>query len=94
MNTDKTQSESQPSCLADISSSFTNPFFKGGTVWKSYRIIDKGKWHISWNSLLNYNNFLLSTPKLLYWFIRYKNDKDYCIIQLLGFTFIVYKNYD
>ncbi len=95
MNPDKTslEKESQPSCLGAVRRSFTNPFYKGGTIWKSYRIIDRGKWHISWNSLFNYHNFSLSTPKPLYWFIRYVNDKDYFIIQLFGFTYIVYKNY-
>jgi len=95
MNTEKTslESESQPSSLGVVRRSFINPFYKGGTVWKSYRIIDKGKWHISWNSLFHYHDFSLTTPKPLYWFIRYVNDKDYFIIQLFGFTYIVYKNY-
>ena len=68
-----------------------NPFWNGKTIWESYRLIDKGKWHISWDSLLNYNNLKLSTPKPLTWFLRLSNSSESFLIKILGFTFIYYK---
>lgn len=67
--------------------------FKTKVVWQSYRLIDKGKWHISWNNLLYYHSLKFTTPKPLKWFIRFVNDEDCLWIGLLGFVFIWYKNY-
>lgn len=68
-----------------------NPFWNGKTIWRSYRLIDKIKWHISWDSLLQYHDFSLSTHKPLRWFIYYQNDSEYFILKFLGFTYIFYK---
>lgn len=73
---------------------FVYPWYKGGSVWKSYRIIDKGRWHISWDSLLRYDTLKFSTPKPLLWFLRFYNGKDCLWIKLLGFTFIWYKRFN
>ncbi len=69
-----------------------NPFYKGGTVWYLYRFINKDTWQLSWNSLLYYHNFKFTTENVLKWFIRFKNDKEYFIVNLFGFTFIYYKS--
>ena len=68
-----------------------NPFYNGGTIWKAYRITGGKRWCVSWNSLLRYHDFSLSTPKPLCWFFRYVNNEYYLIIQLLGFIFIKHK---
>lgn len=68
-----------------------NPFWNGKTCWRSYRLIDRGYWHISWNSLLCYDNFKFSTPKPWLWFFRTSNSKETLWIGLLGFVFIWYK---
>ncbi|KKU30814.1 MAG: hypothetical protein UX45_C0034G0007 [Candidatus Uhrbacteria bacterium GW2011_GWF2_46_218] len=70
---------------------FVNPLYNRGTIWKSYRLINKGRWHISWNSLLRYDNLKFSTPKPWLWFLRFYNPKNCLWCTLLGFTFIWYK---
>jgi len=70
---------------------FVYPWYKGGSMWKSYTLIHKGKWHISWDSLLRYDKPKFSTPKPWLWFLRFYNGKDCISINLLGFSFIRYK---